>query len=237
MSTSDLAQKPPRALEAVDEPVRRYFTHALDDGAPSHPRVRVAMTGRIKVGPWLPFVAQWEGDGRSFTWRAAAGWPPLRVLRVIDRYAKGAGAMDVRLFGAIPLVHADDEDTTRSAAGRAAVESAMWAPAGVLPERGVSWRAETDNRIVGTSEVPPEHPQVRLEIDAEGALRSASVMRWDGGQHGLRGYIPCGGEVLAERRFGDLVIPSHVRVGWWFGTPRFAPFFEAHITAATAVED
>jgi hypothetical protein len=38
--------------------------------------------------------------------------------------------------------------------------------------------------------------------------------------------------VLEERRFGDVTIPSRVSVGWWFGTPRYKPFFEATITAA-----
>jgi hypothetical protein len=46
------------------------------------------------------------------------------------------------------------------------------------------------------------------------------------------GYVPCGAEVHAERRFGPLLLPSRVTVGWWFGTPRWAPFFEAEIVAA-----
>ena len=87
------------------------------------------MTGRIKVGAWLPFTAEWEGDGRSFVWRARAGVGPAKPLHVIDRYADGSGSMDVRLLGRIPLVSADDEDTVRSGAGRAAVEAATWAPA------------------------------------------------------------------------------------------------------------
>ncbi len=32
----------------------------------------------------------------------------------------------------LPLVHADDEDTIRSGAGRAALEAATWAPASLL---------------------------------------------------------------------------------------------------------
>lgn len=44
--------------------------------------------------------------------------------------------------------------------------------------------------IVASWDVPPERPEVRLRIDEQGALRSASVMRWDNGDHGHRGYIP-----------------------------------------------
>jgi hypothetical protein len=63
-------------------------------------------------------------------------------------------------------------------------------------------------------------------------VRSASILRWRGDDDA---YVACGALVLAERRFGALTLPSRVRVGWWFGTPRFAPFFEAEVLAAELV--
>ena len=222
------------SVEGLPEPVRRYFRHALLPGAEPHPGMRLWMTGRIKVRAWLPFRAVWEGDGRSLTWKATAGPGGRPLLRVVDRFADGAGSMDVRLLGRVPLVHATGEDTTRSAAGRAAVE-AIWAPAGLLPERGVSWRAEADDLIVATWDVPPERPEVHIRIDADGAVRSSCVMRWDNGEHGRRGYIPCGGDVHAEKRFGNVVVPSRLTAGWWYGTPRYDPFFEVEIHAAEPI--
>ena len=179
----------------------------------------------------MPFEAEWQGDGRSFEWRARAG-RPFRLLRVVDRYAGGSGATDVRVFGRIGLVHARGEDTTRSAAGRAAIEAAVWAPASLLPFRGVAWHAQDHDEIVATWEVPPERPEDHIKIDHAGAVRSVSVMRWDDGSHGRHGYIPCGGEVRAERRFAELVLPSEITVGWWFETPRWAPFFTARVLDA-----
>jgi hypothetical protein len=58
----------------LDEPVQRFFTHAIRDGAALGDGVRLTMTGRIKVGTWLPFTAEQTVDGRSFGWRARAGW-------------------------------------------------------------------------------------------------------------------------------------------------------------------
>jgi len=46
-------------------------------------------------------------------------------------------------------------------------------------------------------------------------------------------YIPFGGQVHAERRFGDLVLPSDLTVGWRFATPGYAPFFKAHVHTVT----
>jgi hypothetical protein len=45
-----------------------------------------------------------------------------------------------------------------------------------------------------------------------------------------------GGLLGAERRFGDIVIPTEMTAGWWFGTPRFRPFFKARILDAETVD-
>jgi Family of unknown function (DUF6920) len=208
----------------LEEPVRRYLEHALA-GADARAGSRLTMSGRIKVGMWLPFTAVEECDGRSFAWRARVRFAPLVV---VDRFADGAGRNEGRLFGRRRLFGADGPETARAAAGRAALE-AIWAPASLLPERGVSWRVDGDEEVVATFDVPPERPEVHLRIDPNGALRSVSAQRWsDVGGDGFR-YVPCGCEVHAERRFGDLVVPSEVTVGWWFGSPRWAPFFEASV--------
>ena len=99
----------------------------------------------------------------------------------------------------------------------------------------MTWRAETPNLLVASFEVPPERPEVRLTIDDTGAVLSVSVMRWGNQDQNDYGYIPFGGSVTADRRFGDLVLPSRVSVGWWFGTEHFAPFFEAEILDAVPV--
>ncbi len=227
----------PASLAALGEPVRRYFTHAIRDEAQLVAGTRLTMAGRIKVGPsWLRFTAQQEFDGHDFAWRARAGWGPFKPLHIVDRYTAGAGSIDGRILGHLSFLHADDENTTRAAAGRGAAES-IWVPASLLPDCGVTWRAENRNLLVAAFEVPPERPEVRLTIDDTGAVLSVSVMRWGNPDQNDYGYIPFGGNVTAERSFGDLVLPSRVSVGWWFGTDRFAPFFEAEILDAVPVAD
>jgi hypothetical protein len=216
-------------ISDLDEPVQRFFNHAIRDGTALHGGMRLTMTGRIKVGTWLPFTAEQTADGRSFAWRARVGWGPITPLRVLDRYADGAGTTEGRLLGRLTLFHADDLDTTRSSAARAALESFVFAPHSVLPNRGVAWRAETEDIIVARFDLPPEHPEVRARIDEQGAIRTVSALRWGNAGEQTFQYIPFGGEVHAERRFGDLVLPSDLTVGWWFDTPRYAPFFKAHI--------
>ena len=108
--------------------------------------------------------------------------------------------------------------------------SALCSPPSVLPGGGVTWRAQSENVIVARFDLPPERPEVRVRIDERGAIRTISAQRWGNGGEKTFQYIPFGGEIHAERRFGDLVLPSSASVGWWFKTPRYAPFFRADIT-------
>jgi len=218
----------------LDEPVRRYLAHALVEGGELHDGVELRMSGRIKVGPWIAFSATQRLTASAFEWRARAGIGPVRPLHVVDRYAPGSGATDGRLFGRWSFLHADDENTARAAAGRAAAER-MWIPGSLLRRHGVSWRAESEEHVLATLSVPPERPEVHLRIDAYGRVRSVWLERWGNVGRSGYGYIPFGGEIAEERRFGEVVIPSRVTVGWWFGTPRYAPFFEATLLAARPV--
>ena len=221
---------------AREEPVQRYLEHALGPEPWPPARVRLTMHGRIKVGRWLPFSATQTLDGHAFEWRAHVGWPPLTPLTVIDGFEDGAGATEGRLAGRLRLFRADGTDVSRSAAGRAALES-VWAPAR-LAAPDVRWRAESDDHIVARFPAPPEEPELHLRIAPTGALVSACAERWgDVGRDGF-GYIPCGCDVHAERSFsGGVTVPSRVSVGWWFGTPRYTPFFEAEVTALERADE
>lgn len=57
------------------EPVRRYLHHALPNGIQIPSGVRLWMTGKIKVGFWLPFTAVQDCDERSFEWRPRCARP------------------------------------------------------------------------------------------------------------------------------------------------------------------
>jgi hypothetical protein len=222
-------------LAGLDEPVRRYFTHAL--GAALRPArgVHLKTKGRVKADLWLPFRAEQEIDGRSFGWRARVGLGPLTLVRVVDGYAHGVGSSEGLLFGRRPLFSRGGEDTTRSAAGRTALESVVFAAPCVLPQGGVAWRAESEDTIVARFALPPERPEVEVRIDPRGAVTQVSAARWGPREEGRYDYIPCGCAVHAERRFGDLTIPSRITVSWQFGTPSEAPFLRAELTEARPV--
>jgi hypothetical protein len=180
----------------------------------------------------LPFTAQQDCDGSSFIWRAQV---PRHVplLTVTDSYDDGCGCIDGRLLGAIRMFHSDDQNIVRSAAGRAATEG-IFAPIGLLPSPTRIWHAESDNEITVDLALAPELPALHLTIDNDGAVQSVNLQRWGDAGEKTFGYIPFGGDILAEKRFGDFALPSRLRVGWWHGTERFIPFFEAAIISAAS---
>jgi hypothetical protein len=55
------------------------------------------------------------------------------------------------------------------------------------------------------------------------------AQRWNAGE-----YLPCGCVVQAERRWGDLTVPSRLTVGWRSGTKRQAPFFRCELQTLAA---
>jgi hypothetical protein len=218
-------------LADLPAPVRRYLRHALPGNTRLPAGVRLSMTGKIKVGCWLPFTAEQDCDGRSFKWHARVGRGPLKPLEVVDRYADGVGSVTGWLLGRFQLFHDDGQDIDRSAAGRAAME-AVFAPASLLPGRGVDWSVKDEDNIVATSYPGHEEINVHLQIGGDGALRSVRARRWGQIRRRSHCYLTFGGDMHAEQRFGDLIIPSRFTVGWRYGTPDYDPFFQAHIRAA-----
>lgn len=216
------------SLAHLDEPVQRYFRHAIADGAVLGSSAAVTMRGHIRTAKWLPFTAEQRLDGRSFVWQARVGLGPLTILRVTDRFYAGHGSIEGSLFGRMRVFSEAGRDVTRAAAGRLALDSVLVPPT-VLPGRGVTWRAETEELIIAKFLLEPEHPEVRVQIDQDGGVRGLVTSRWGNWGQKAYGYIPCGGTVHAERRFGAFVIPSAYTACWWYGTPREAPFFRAEV--------
>jgi len=176
--------------DSLPEPVRRYLSHAVPSGESGVPGVRLTMSGRIKIGIWLPFIATQRCDGKSFLWRASVGLGPLRPLEVTDRYEDREGSMSGKLLGRWVLFEQTDANVVRSAAARTALE-AVFAPRALLPGRGYAWRAESDDHIVASAEHPPEHVEVHLRPGDRGLeLRRGDVQPvLQGNDHDSRPHL------------------------------------------------
>ncbi|MBK9178603.1 MAG: hypothetical protein IPM45_03325 [Acidimicrobiales bacterium] len=215
----------PTGLADLPEPARRYLLHALAPGTPLAGGAELRMHGTIKLGPWVPFRAtEVLVPGSGFVWRADAGLllGPLALgIRGFDAADAAEGRMHWAVAGLVPVVRAGGPDVARSARGRAAGE-ALLVPTALHPAWGVTWRADGADHAVASVPMGPDTVDVHLELDATGRVRRSWFDRWGNPGGGAHRVEVCGMEVLAERTFGGVTVPSAGRIGWFFGTDRWA---------------
>lgn len=217
-------------LTGLPEAVVRYFRAAITPGAPLARSADLDMRGHLKLnGRWLRLRAhEVLAPHDGFVWRA-------RVAGVITGYDQGVeshGAMDWKVLGLAPVMHAEGPDIARSAAGRAAGE-AVWVPTSLLPRFGVRWEASTDHDISARFTAAGAAAELRIRIDDAGHVSWVRLDRWgDPDGDGVHGQHPFGFEATETRRVGPFRIPAVGRAGWFHGTPRWdeGEFFRCTIT-------
>lgn len=156
--------------------MRRYLRRYVEPGVGLADAWFLRMEGSIRVGMWLPFEAEQEMDGSSFTWTASVPSRRFTLLRVTDSFSDGAGGTVGRVLGRRFMADTGP-DAVRSAATRAVMESTI-VPATLLPTRGTEWSAASD------SEIRFRRPEVELaeeatvRIDASGKSREVEARRW-----------------------------------------------------------
>lgn len=198
-------------LEGLPDPVRRYLGAWIAPGTPMAAAARFRMSGSIKLGQrWVRFCArQIEAPHHGFVWTARAG-----VIVGSDRYADGQGAMNWKLLGLIPVMHADGPDVSRSAAGRVGAE-AVWVPTALLPRFGVTWNATDPHHITANYGLADAEIELHYALEDDARVRSVVFDRWgDPDSSGTWGHHPFGFEVTRYSTFDGVTIPSAGRAGW-----------------------
>ena len=225
----------PEMIDNLDEPVQKYFLHAIAPGTPLAKYVELEMSGSFKPKPdadWLPMEAsQIISTSPGFVWKAKIG-KGLAKFRGADYYSENKGRMKFSILGLIPVVDAQNKNITRSGIGRLGAEY-IWLPPALLPQNRVAWQAIAHNTIQANFRIDGEPITLTLTIDADGKLLKVFLPRWgDKTENSNWQYIPFGGEVQAEETFAGYTIPAKISVGWWFGTDKYTAFFQPTIKQA-----
>ena len=223
----------PARVAKLPAAAQDYLLHAIAAGTPLSSAVRLKMHGEIKLKKWHPFTAEqviaWE---RGMVWQAAVRMGPISI-RGSDSLLAGAARMRWQLFGFIPVINASGSEITRSAAGRANIES-VWLPS-VLCGPDVAWHCDDESRLVSRFFAHGEPAEIARCLTSTGALESVSIRRWGNpGGDGFR-LVDFGGFVEEEKCFAGYTIPIRMRIGWYIGSDRFATegeFFRVRIDAA-----
>ncbi len=187
------------------------------------------MTGHIRLGRWLPFVAtEWIDVDRGFVWSATVGKRPLRITGR-DGYVDGRGAMAWRLWGAVPFLRRRGTDVDRSAEWRFLGEAMVWLPGA---RNRVQWRSRPERNgayaEIYDRSLEPVH--FTLSIDEAGVLRELSGPRWGKPPHAHLGYHDFVVKAVDEISSAGMTVPGQVHAGWMSGG-ELRPFFRATVSS------
>jgi hypothetical protein len=223
----------PEEYAGLPDTARRFLEHTIAPGTRLASAVRLRMHGEIKLKGWLPFKAEQVIDAkRGMIWNATV-WMCGLPIHGWDRFLDGAGAMRWKLLGLFPVMTASGPDISRSAAGRVQAES-VWLPS-IFCGDNISWKADAPTSLSACIAVPKYPAQITFALGDTGQVETLSLPRWGNPDGKAFGYTDFGGITEEERTFDGYMIPSRLRIGWYFGTDRFeseGEFFRVTIDEA-----
>jgi hypothetical protein len=223
----------PSQIANFPEMARRYLEHAIAPNTPLATAVRLQMHGEIKLKKWYPFSAEQviHGD-RGMIWQATVRMNGIPI-KGSDRLIDSEGAMQWKILGLIPMMTASGADITRSAIGRVQAES-LWLPS-IFCNPDVSWTATDASLQIGLSTYG-KPVELTFGVNHLGQPQTVTLQRW-GNPEGTEFHAAdFGGIVEQEGTFGGYTIPTHLRIGWYYGSDRFeseGEFFRVTVDEAS----
>ena len=228
----------PRQVVDLPEIAQRYFYHAIVRGTPLYSVAQLEMHGTFLLGDKNKFTTYEMTAQQALRPDQFAWLPQMRsgAMKITGSDALVAGKAWTRfwLIGLVPVARErTSPDLVRSAQFRAAVESAMWLPASLLPENRVEWeQLDANEAKVALRRYEPAIV-LRIKLDAAGAVREVVGQRWSNANRDKVFRLqPFGGTILSGGTFQGFTITTQVAVGNQYGTDDYLPFFQATISRA-----
>ncbi len=220
----------------LPEPARRYFRYTIASGTQLSTVVEIQMSGEIGLGSkvrpnYVPMRArEILAPPHGLVWAPIAGSRLLR-LSGSDGYSGEYAWTRLWLLGLIPVVCSGDRtDCARSAFGRLVAEAVFWAPAALLPQRGVEWELIDLDTARATLQHRGRRQSVDVRVDEFGQPVSVVLQRWSRENPEREWRLqPFGGTVEEVGTFGGYRLATRVSGGNHFGTDDYFPFFRARI--------
>ncbi|KJS37202.1 MAG: hypothetical protein VR74_09655 [Hyphomonas sp. BRH_c22] len=222
----------PEMISGLPEPAQRYFCYTICPGTALRPVTEIDMTGQFSLG------TKSDPDYQPMEARQILAAPEGFVWAMHTRGGMPVSGSDsgswtrFRIFGLIPVGRlGGDPDHSRSAFGRYVAESAIWAPAALMPGPGVKWSAvDEDTARVMISHGALEQA-VDVTVDQEGRPVEVSFQRWSNANPDkVYRLQPFGAFMSDFRVVGGYRLPFRVEAGNMFGTDAYFPFFLADVT-------
>jgi hypothetical protein len=127
---------------------------------------------RLKPGGKFIRISAWQVVALAragFIWDAKQEIFPISRLRILDAFVGGAGHLEARAFGSIPLAKAEGPDINLAEAYRYLAEL-PWAPDAILGNPDLVWRVTGANEVEVRLDTSDGTARVKFAFDAEGDI-------------------------------------------------------------------
>ncbi|MBB5747555.1 hypothetical protein GGR13_003183 [Brevundimonas variabilis] len=163
---------------------------------------------------WQAFTAEQMIDTTqcAFDWRARSG--PLGMVHIRDALIDGAGQLDVRALGLVPLAQVlPSAELTRGELIRYLAEIAL-APDAILQNPDIRWSDEGERRLIAAAGSGPTAAEVVLTLDREGRIGEAYAPERGALVDGVTVLKPWRGVFSDYRLHNGVWLPFFGEVSW-----------------------
>ncbi|HMM68415.1 MAG TPA: hypothetical protein PKC03_15880 [Dokdonella sp.] len=210
-------------IDGLPAPVRRYFRHVLPGDRQLPAVTCLSQHGRLRTSctssRWLEFDAEQviAARSRGFQWLARIGIGAGLTLEVCDRLVDGEASSELRLCSLVRLGADRGNRQIHEAALQRFLAEAVWSPAALLPEAGVTWTAIDDASALATLACGETRVSLEFRFNAQDEVASVfTPARWMREKGGYRAVAWKGHYFDYAVRDG-IRVPLRAEAGWYPG--------------------
>jgi hypothetical protein len=169
---SSLESELPAALEP-------YIERALQDLDNVPRRIRTRQVGQMWLKPGskpkrFTAVQEYAVDRVAFVWRASFKIAGFATLRVVDRFRRGQGTLESRLFGSIPLTREKGPAVAEGQAFRYLGEL-PWVPQAFLANHEIDFTEVDARHIEAATGAGGTRVALTIELGDDGDITGVSA--------------------------------------------------------------
>ena len=169
---SSLESELPAALEP-------FIERALPDLESVPRRVRTRQVGQMWLKPGarpkhFTAVQEYAVDRVAFVWRASFKIAGFATLRVVDRFRRGQGSLEARLFGSIPLTREKGPAVSEGQAFRYLGEL-PWVPQAFLANHDIELHELDAQHVEAATGAGGNRVALTIELNEDGDIAGVSA--------------------------------------------------------------
>jgi uncharacterized protein DUF6544 len=177
----------------------------------------------------LPFTARQTSavSDVNFLWQASSQMHGVS-MRVIDYLVGSEGGLEVRLFGALPIVRAANDDTAFRGEAMRYLAEIMWNPEALLFNRQIDWRVVDARTLAAATGSGARRSEVRLILNESGDPVRAEADARPRADGGVLTLCPWFARCRDYQVIGGRRVPMEGEAGWVLAGAEFV-YFRARI--------